>query len=280
MRRCKYKICGKDAALGHTRCEDHLREHRDTARSLAASRKAAGLCAECGEPAVTKTLCDKHSRRGREACERLREKRKAEGLCLDCGKRAADEGHRLCFECLEIHRERGVRRTKSFTELFGIAKANARARDLLWTISFEEYKALRSSPCHYCGLPHESDENGTGLDRLNNNEGYHLVNVVSCCAVCNIVRGKMFTVDEMKYRIGPIIREIKLERRVRYRTMPRRLIFKEITAPPRTRINLLKDIRSRSKAAEQNVPPIVRVSRNMSLSDALTILKSHTSGAA
>lgn len=63
-----------------------------------------------------------------------------------------------------------------------------------------------SKPCFYCG-----DTNRIGCDRLDNNKGHTMDNVVPCCVECNTARNNYFSVDEMK-KIGMVIREIKRER--------------------------------------------------------------------
>jgi len=73
-----------------------------------------------------------------------------------------------------------------------------------------EYEKLTSLPCHYCNLP--ISDWGIGLDRLDNDKGYELGNVVPCCPVCNKVRNNIFTPDEMRRVIGPAIRKIADER--------------------------------------------------------------------
>lgn len=46
-----------------------------------------------------------------------------------------------------------------------------------------------------------------GCDRIDNNKGHSIDNVVPCCNICNTVRGNNFTVDEMKL-LGSLIKKI------------------------------------------------------------------------
>lgn len=66
---------------------------------------------------------------------------------------------------------------------FANAKGRARTRGIDWTLSFDEWRRLVSSQCHYCsgGL----EQTGCGLDRVDNDIGYHSGNVVPCCGACN-----------------------------------------------------------------------------------------------
>ena len=84
-------------------------------------------------------------------------------------------------------------------------------------ISFEEFTKLIELPCHYCGtLPSnlesekksraENSQNDkitdttlkySGLDRMNNGDGYTKGNVVPCCKTCNLAKRTM-NADEFK----------------------------------------------------------------------------------
>jgi hypothetical protein len=51
------------------------------------------------------------------------------------------------------------------------------------TITEEQWKAIISRPCAYCG----SHANG-GVDRIDSDRGYHPDNCCSACAVCNMMK--------------------------------------------------------------------------------------------
>ena len=54
----------------------------------------------------------------------------------------------------------------------------------VFDITFEEFSIRVQSPCAYCGR--EAKENDyNGLDRVYNDMGYTIDNVVSCCSDCN-----------------------------------------------------------------------------------------------
>lgn len=80
---------------------------------------------------------------------------------------------------------------------FSNAKLRAKKRDLIWNITFDEFKTLIQQPCHYCqNKLGKAVEVGVGLDRIDNNRGYELTNVVSCCWPCNILHSNILTADE------------------------------------------------------------------------------------
>jgi len=93
------------------------------------------------------------------------------------------------------------------------SRSRANRSGLGWTITWEQYSELISNPCTYCGgsLP----ETSGGLDRLDNSRGYDPDNVVPCCATCNYVRRDLFTPEEMKEFLGPVVRMIHERRRNR-----------------------------------------------------------------
>lgn len=78
-------------------------------------------------------------------------------------------------------------------------------------MSPETYENLIKMPCEYCGLSNDV-EAGAGLDRLDNNCGYVVGNVVSCCVLCNLTRADNFTPEEMRIYIGPAIAAVRRER--------------------------------------------------------------------
>jgi hypothetical protein len=101
----------------------------------------------------------------------------------------------------------GIMPKHKFTESIG----RARRVGKVWSIEREDYFVLISKKCEYCGgdLP----KYGTGLDRINNSIGYTSDNVVPCCWLCNKTRQDNFTSDEMKFVIGPAIRQILASRK-------------------------------------------------------------------
>jgi 5-methylcytosine-specific restriction endonuclease McrA len=68
---------------------------------------------------------------------------------------------------------------------------------------------LLQKPCVYCG---ETDISKMGCDRIDNNLGHIIANVVPCCDECNIARFNHFSYEEMMI-IGAAIRIVKDNRR-------------------------------------------------------------------
>ncbi len=115
-----------------------------------------------------------------------------------------------CKRCQALRRRAQIRTPRGrFQGAMDIAKR----RSIPWHITFDQYMALVSVPCAYCGgdLP----ETGMGIDRKDSNADYCIGNVLPCCFACNTAKSYIFTSDEMKNILGPSIRKIRSLRRSR-----------------------------------------------------------------
>ena len=68
--------------------------------------------------------------------------------------------------------------------------------------------------CHYCGRPigrvsgkGNAVASGISIDRKDNNGPYSKENNVLTCLTCNIVKRDVFTYDEMRSTIGPLLKQ-------------------------------------------------------------------------
>jgi hypothetical protein len=109
---------------------------------------------------------------------------------------------------LEKHREidRIRNQTPSISRRYGAMKGAAKTRGLPFSITKDEYAALILEPCYYCKyrLGQPASKLG-GLDRLDNSKGYTIDNVVSCCMVCNFLRGAHLTPEETKIAVQAVL---------------------------------------------------------------------------
>jgi hypothetical protein len=81
-------------------------------------------------------------------------------------------------------------------------RVNARNKGRKFELTREEFESLVSSPCHYCGEPPSLRNVSTatkvplnGIDRLDSSGGYLPENVVTCCSICNNMKGTMSYAD-------------------------------------------------------------------------------------
>jgi hypothetical protein len=94
---------------------------------------------------------------------------------------------------------------------FASTKWQARKRELEFSISLEEFIVETEKPCEYCNnLLGKKSVYASGLDRKDNNKGYTIDNVCSCCWVCNSIKGEHLSFEEMKEVVKLIINMRKL----------------------------------------------------------------------
>lgn len=139
--------------------------------------------------------------------------------CYNDSQKKPDK-HKTCTKCGIVKHNDKMANTSWCKQCSGVARAAsmekprgrhkyavnaARIRGLEWSIAMEEHLAILAQPCDYCGG--NLNARGVGLDRIDNNRGYHMDNVVPCCGRCNRVRGTWFTYDEMKV-VGETIAKI------------------------------------------------------------------------
>jgi hypothetical protein len=62
----------------------------------------------------------------------------------------------------------------------------AKARNLTFRLTLDEFERMVSQPCHYCG-----DYEVMGVDRVDNRIGYLISNSVPCCFECNFMKRNM-----------------------------------------------------------------------------------------
>ena len=80
---------------------------------------------------------------------------------------------------------------RKYTQL----QAKCKHKNYKLDITLDKYKSLIKDGCFYCSST--LDKTGVSLDRLNNDNGYTVDNVVPCCGNCNQIRNKHLTHEEM-----------------------------------------------------------------------------------
>lgn len=80
---------------------------------------------------------------------------------------------------------------------YNVYKQNAKRRNYDFELTLAEFESLVTKNCVYCNsAPRQfktarGDISITGLDRIDNNVGYLIGNVVPCCTFCNIGKRHM-----------------------------------------------------------------------------------------
>ena len=124
--------------------------------------------------------------------------------------------------CGCLMRENLSKRTKlpdnlgPIKEIYRNYKSAAERRNYKFEISIDEFKKLIESKCYYCGEKESMNPYGfhknwdfryNGIDRINNDYGYTINNVVPCCKICNNSKSTL-TTDQFKQWIIKIYNNI------------------------------------------------------------------------
>lgn len=128
--------------------------------------------------------------------------------CERCGGTWKTKRVRLCDECKEKRRLQNQIWLSTPEQKFETLKRGANKRKIQCELTFEEYKNLsEGKSCFYCdGKIGKQPTHGHGLDRLDNNKGYIIDNVVPCCWDCNALKQDMLTPEETKAAVEAIIK--------------------------------------------------------------------------
>jgi hypothetical protein len=91
----------------------------------------------------------------------------------------------------------------SLRRLYRKYKISAKRRELTFDLSLDQFKSLTSAICSYCGcIPANIAELSpgskntypyiyNGIDRVDNSIGYEYQNCVTCCSICNYMKGTL-----------------------------------------------------------------------------------------
>ena len=106
----------------------------------------------------------------------------------------------------ENNKERLAEYKKSPHVRYTVYQRNAKARDLGFELSEEEFIEISSLPCIYCGEYSDTYNNEpfNGIDRVDNCLGYQQNNCLPCCATC-ITMKLDYSVDEWINKMIQII---------------------------------------------------------------------------
>lgn len=100
----------------------------------------------------------------------------------------------------------------TFNAVFITYKNTAKRNKRVFDLTKEQFKTITSQKCSYCKRPPKTEQqniygNGSyiynGIDRVDNNLGYVLTNIVPCCTICNRAKGNL-TLGEFKNWINDL----------------------------------------------------------------------------
>jgi len=87
----------------------------------------------------------------------------------------------------EKMKEMNDARLKNVQITFNHYKYDCTIKRRLFELSFEEFDSTVKDPCYYCGIV--QDKGFNGIDRMDQTQGYVIENCVSCCKLCNFMKG-------------------------------------------------------------------------------------------
>ena len=110
--------------------------------------------------------------------------------CKDCFNKRQNKYNRnrptrtFTPEQRKIKRANALRFSYTLKGKLGSYKGKAKARNIPWGLTKDEFMSLWQEPCSYCGNNIET----IGIDRVDSSVGYIVSNVVSCCTWCNTMK--------------------------------------------------------------------------------------------
>lgn len=124
-----------------------------------------------------------------------------ECLC-ECGQTVIAQYSRgkfskkCCKDCLPVRVSEKKGMLQEVVDLYSTIRNRYRrdgaARGYTFELTNEQFDKLIVGDCHYCGrnkvsrqLYNSREVFYTGIDRVDNEKGYHIDNCVSCCKYCN-----------------------------------------------------------------------------------------------
>lgn len=111
-------------------------------------------------------------------------------------------------------------RTRNLRKRFWDYQKSARDKNLPFELSFEETLQFLNADCFYCGLPAlDSESKMTGIDRINNANGYLMNNCVPCCWTCNRRKAAM-SYEDFTAWVLRIANRLKRKKRTGVSTRP------------------------------------------------------------
>lgn len=152
-------------------------------------------------------------------------------LCrCECGKEKEIDGAALksgaTVSCGCYQRSLGQTRAQSRDrikllegKLHYTYQRGAKSRSYSFNLDMETFLSLIYSPCYYCGKTESNESKDyyvkevslkyNGIDRVDNNKGYEIENVVPCCSNCNRMKLEQSKEDYLQW-IKSIVNNLEL----------------------------------------------------------------------
>lgn len=119
-----------------------------------------------------------------------------------------------CKDCTNIDYIKERTDLQKYRYIYNAYKKSANVRGHEFNVDRIIFTKLILSPCVYCGTQNSNERidrlnpkekiTYNGIDRVNNSIGYIIGNIVSCCNICNKMKGTL-TEDEFYEHLNKII---------------------------------------------------------------------------
>jgi hypothetical protein len=127
--------------------------------------------------------------------------------CVNCGSTWKTKREDLCDECKDKRQKQHQEWLGTPLQRFRTLLRTSKKREMQCLLTFEEYEKASIGPCFYCeGAFGDMPIIGYGLDRLDNEKGYSVDNIVPCCWNCNALKQDLLTPEETKAAVHAILK--------------------------------------------------------------------------
>lgn len=83
-------------------------------------------------------------------------------------------------------------------KLWAQTMKGASDRNLEFNLDYDDFEAAIREPCYYCGR-YRDDKCWSGLDRIDNGQGYTIDNIVPACWYCNRAKSTLGFAEFMEW---------------------------------------------------------------------------------
>jgi hypothetical protein len=131
-------------------------------------------------------------RKLRDVKESIDAARTSHKKCTNCDSKDTSKNH-LCETCIPLIEKANEENTvhtiskRILREVHRDVVNGANKRKLFCNLTNEQIANIIIRPCFFCGF--YSDSTFNSVDRIDNNKGYIISNVITACSTCNLMRG-------------------------------------------------------------------------------------------
>lgn len=179
--------CANEVFNDNKRCEECRLKERKQSKLRQDKYKISNRCIKCGLELLSIELRCNKCKNSQKLIENNRPKRNRDW------KQELDNNP----ERKEKRQEWAKKYCRSDENKYKDYKKKAVKRKREFQITLDEAALLFHEECYYCGVKYNGNEEDNysnnklklnGIDRKNNDEGYIISNVVSCCNTCNFMK--------------------------------------------------------------------------------------------